>query len=372
MDDVVLSVSDFVAITNQTFQYALPSVTVAGELANLRVSKNRWVYFDLKDDSSSVKFFGTVHQLPGPLEDGLMMRVQATPKLHQLYGFSLNVLSMQPMGEGSLRRAADLLQAKLAAEGLFDIDRKRPLPYPPQSIGLITSAQSAAYHDFTKILDNRWSGIEIQLADVQVQGEPAVQQIVNAISYFNSHDTGVELLVITRGGGSADDLAAFSSELVVRAIAASRLPTLVAIGHEIDTSLGELAADVRASTPSNAAEIMVPDRRTIKLELVAAKLQLGLVINQRVELLADRLQQDNLALHTAIDKLLAAISQSIQAKAALLQALSPTSALQRGYAMIRQSSKTIMRAAQLTEGQTVRIILHDGQADATISRIKLQ
>src|SRR5690606_23821503 len=117
-------------------EYAYPNVTVTGELANFRVSKNRWVYFDLKDEQCSVKFFGTVHQLPGPLEDGMMLAVSGMPRLHPLYGFSVNVVSIKPVGEGSIKKAARLLEEKLAREGLFDPERKRPLPYPPAHIGL--------------------------------------------------------------------------------------------------------------------------------------------------------------------------------------------------------------------------------------------
>ncbi len=168
--------SDFVALLNQTLEFAYPSVSITGELANFRVSRGRWVYFDLKDNEASVKFFGTVYQLPGPLEDGLLLKVRGQPRLHPLYGFSVNVMSIQPAGEGSLRRAANLLRAKLAAEGLLDESRKRSLPYPPARIGLITSKQSAAYADFIKILDTRWRGVNIDLIDVQVQGEAAPGQ----------------------------------------------------------------------------------------------------------------------------------------------------------------------------------------------------
>ena len=220
---IELSVSDFVALLNQTLEFAYPSVTIIGELANFRVSKNRWVYFDLKDDKASVKFFGTVYQLPGPLEEGMLLKVRGQPRLHQLYGFSVNVLSMLPAGEGSIRRAADLLQAKLTVEGLFDPARKRALPYPPSRVGLITSAQSAAYADFIKIMNARWQGVEIELIDVQVQGEPAPEQISQAIEQFNAQALPPEVLVLIRGGGSAEDLAAFSSEQVTRAVAASRV-----------------------------------------------------------------------------------------------------------------------------------------------------
>ena len=171
MDDLVLTVSDFVAVFNQTIEFAYPNVVLRGELANLRVSKNRWVYFDLKDDLASVKCFGTVYQLPGPLEDGMLLEVRAVPRLHPQFGFSLTVQNITPVGEGSIKRAATLLQAKLAKEGLFDENRKRRLPYPPARVGLITSVGSAAYADFIKILDARWGGIELLMADVQVQGE---------------------------------------------------------------------------------------------------------------------------------------------------------------------------------------------------------
>jgi len=205
---VELSVSDFVALLNQALEYAYSGVVIVGELANLRVSKNRWVYFDLKDEFSSVKFFGTVYQLPGPLEDGMMLKVRGLPKLHNLYGFSVNVQTIQPVGEGTIKRAAQLLQAKLTAEGLFDEARKRSLPYPPARIGLITSKQSAAYADFIKILDVRWRGLEVELIDVQVQGEVAPAQITAAIEQFNGRPQPPETLIIIRGGGSAEDLAA--------------------------------------------------------------------------------------------------------------------------------------------------------------------
>ena len=261
--ELTLTVSEFVAVLNQTLEFAYPNVTVSGELANFRVSKNRWVYFDLKDEESSVKFFGTIYQLPGPLEDGMMLAVSGMPRLHPLYGFSVNVVSIRPVGEGSIKKAAKLLEAKLAGEGLFDLERKRPLPYPPTHIGLITSAESAAYRDFVKVLGARWGGIKISLIDVQVQGEVSPAQLVAAIEQFNQAAEPPEVLVVTRGGGSAEDLQAFSTEQVTRAVAASRIPTLVAIGHEVDISLAELAADQRASTPSNAAELLVPDRRAV-------------------------------------------------------------------------------------------------------------
>lgn len=369
MDDVVLSVSDFVAVLNQTLEFAYPSVAVQGELANLRVSKNRWVYFDLKDEHASVKFFGTVYQLPGPLEDGLMMQVRGLPRVHPLYGFSVNVQFMQPVGEGSLRRAAALLEAKLAAEGLFDDGRKRPLPYPPKRIGLITSGGSAAYHDFIKILNERWSGIEVLLADVQVQGEPAPAQIITALDHFNTIEE-VDVVVITRGGGSAEDLAAFSTESVTRAVAASRTPTLVAIGHEVDFSLAELAADQRASTPSNAAQLLTPDKRQAAQSLQQIRISLGRILSDSVKEKRRLLAQQAADLCAATERYLEQLSQSLHLKRQVLAALSPEDALKRGYAIVRIHGKSLRSIKQAKVDEAIAIKVSDGEITANITGIK--
>lgn len=365
-NELVLGVSDFVALLNQTLDYAYPSVTIQGELANLRVSKNKWVYFDLKDDYSSVKFFGTVYALPGPLEDGLVLEVRGTPRLHQLYGFSVNVQSMRPVGEGSLQRAAALLEAKLAAEGLFDPTRKRPLPYPPKRMGLITSSESAAYHDFIKILNERWGGVEIILADVQVQGEAAPGQIVAALEALNTHPEDLEVIAITRGGGSAEDLAAFSTEVVTRAVAASRIPTIVAIGHEVDVSLAELAADQRASTPSNAAQMLVPDRRHELEALRSQKVALGQALTQAVRSLRQTLRANAEYLLTRTTGLVERARHQLHLQQQILAALSPEAALQRGYALVRAKGKVVRSAKQVKPQDKLEIRLSDGEIKAVV------
>jgi exodeoxyribonuclease VII large subunit len=367
--EIEVSVSDFVALLNQTYEYVFPSVMITGELANFKVSKNRWVYFDLKDDEASVKFFGTVQMLRtiGPIENGMLMQVRGAPRMHNLYGFSVNVISMRPSGEGSIRRAAELLTAKLKAEGLFDESRKRVLPYPPKRIGLITSRQSAAYADFIKILGARWGGLQIELIDVQVQGEAAPEQIVTAIERFNELKNPPEVLVLIRGGGSADDLAAFSAESVARALAASRVPTLAAIGHEIDTSLAEMAADKRASTPSNAAELLVPDKRAV-LE----------TLRQNTEDLYDAVQdyftserqvlEDFVAdAAKAVERMLERGSTNLEQARNLLQVLSPQAALKRGYAIVRKGNGAVVRtAADAPVGAIVHIEIDDDELSAEV------
>lgn len=367
-DAIELTVSDFVALHNQVLEYAFPNVTVVGELANFRISKNKWVYFDLKDDTASVKFFGTIYQLSGPLEDGMMLRVQGTPRVHPQFGFSITVQNMQPAGEGAIKKAFDLLQAQLTKEGLFDPARKRSLPYPPERIGLITSSESAAYADFIKIVSSRWGGLEIILADVQVQGEAAPAQITEAIQQFNGLASPPELLVITRGGGSADDLWAFSTEQVTRAVAASRIPTLVAIGHEVDISLAELAADTRASTPSNAAELLTPDKAEIIAGLEAAHRLLSLSLNQAVRTSRQIIAQYDSDLHKEISRALDRQRQQLTMRAEVLGLLNPEAVLRRGYAIIRdtKSGAVVHSAKQTTAGQALELQLRDGSVSAEV------
>lgn len=369
--ELELTVSQFVALHNQVLEYAMPEVTILGELSNFKVSKNKWVYFDLKDEDASVRFFGTVYVLSSPLEDGMMLRVRGTPRVHPQFGFSISVQAMQPAGEGTIRRAADLLQKKLETEGLFAPERKRPLPYPPKYIGVITSKESAAYADFIKIINARWSGMHIQLINVQVQGEVAPVQIVAAIRQFNESPEPPEVLVITRGGGSADDLWAFSTEQVTRAVASSRIPTLVAIGHEIDLSLAELAADMRASTPSNAAELLVPDKRALLERLPDTRKELG----RNLSAVLKAGKQNVAVVREELGRVIAGhISSSrhrIDTQRKLLELLNPRAILQRGYAIVRASDGEVVRTAGAAATQpALQIEFADGSVDVALANDK--
>ncbi len=369
--ELVFTPSDFVAVLNQTLEFAYPLVTIEGELANVRVSRGKWVYFDIKDETASVKCFGSVYMLPGPIEEGMMVRIVASPRMHPLYNFSLNLQSLTPVGKGSLKRAADLLMAKLTKEGLFESSRKRPVPFAPQSVGLITSKESAAYADFVKILNERWGGVQVLHYDVQVQGEPAVADIVRAIDAINQLSQPPEVLVITRGGGSADDLAAFGAEQVVRAIAASRIPTLVAIGHEVDTSLAELAADLRASTPSNAAQLLVPDKRDELQRLSEVGKSMVQIVRQNLEVDSRNLKETKKALRHFLEQAYLAAAQTVARQADLLEALNPEAALRRGYAVLRAGGKVIKSIKFIKPGSEVSIQMHDGSARATVNKVNL-
>jgi exodeoxyribonuclease VII large subunit len=368
-----LSVSEFVAVFNQSLEMLYPSVGVVGELANFRVSKGRWLYFDLKDEISSVRFFGTVYALPGPLEDGLTLEVHGRPRLHPQFGFSIQVDSIQAVGEGSIKKAQDLLTRKLEAEGLFEPSRKRTLPYPPETIGLVTSGQSAAIADFRKILDERWGKLHMQLIDVQVQGADAPAQIVNAIASFNQASVPPEVIVVIRGGGSADDLAAFSNEAVVRAVAGSRIPTLVAIGHEVDVSLAELAADQRASTPSNAAELLVPDRVHELRSLEAATQQLDILLSGAYRHAKEDVAGTKEQLVHLLQNLQGSARQFVESRKELLALLDPYAPLRRGYALVQTADgRSVRSVANLQPNTALNVRLTDGMIKTVIESIRVE
>ena len=366
MPEQVFSVSDFVAVFNQTVSYAYPVVTIEGELANFRVSKNRWVYFDLKDGQSSVKFFGSVYQLGTQLEEGMKLRVSGSPQLHHQFGFSITIRSIQLAGEGTIKKAAKLLEEKLRKEGLFDEQRKRTLPYPPEKIGLIASGESAGYSDFLKVLNARWGNIIVDHYDIQVQGEDAPRQIIEALEFFNAQAEETEVLVITRGGGSADDMQAFSDERVTRAIAASRIPTLVAVGHERDVCLAELAADQRASTPSNAAELLTPDRQHELLALQERQQTLIAGLGSLYVRSKDQLKEIKKQLTENLTHIVGIKQQQLDAQKRILAILNPKAILNRGYSIAYKNGKVLRSSKAATKGDAVKLRLANGELDLEV------
>lgn len=339
MDVPTFGVSEFLAVLNQTLEMAYPVAIVEGEVASYKVSQGKYVFFDLKDEAGAVSCFMMLYQQRMPLEDGMKVLVRAQPRVTARGKFSLTVQAVRLVGEGTLRRSQELLKAKLTAEGLFDQARKRSLPTMPQRIAVISSPQAAGYADFIKIVNQRIGGLSIEVAPVQVQGDPAPAQIVRAIEYFNQQSQEADVLVLIRGGGSADDLAAFSDEAVVRAIAGSRIPTLVGVGHETDTTLADLAADVRAATPSNAAQLMVPDRR----ELIAAvRHQLLSMAASTERSIHQLIYDDRQKLSDALERASEAVElhqRELTTHMQALRAYDPAAVLARGYAIVRGTLK---------------------------------
>lgn len=330
-------VSDFIALTNQTLEYAYPSVEVEGEVSGFKVNQGKFVFFDLKDAGGSVGCFMMLFQLRMPIEDGMKVVVTATPKLTQWGKFSLTVQAIQPSGEGSLKKSFELLKAKLEKEGLFSAERKRPLPREPRHIAVISSTQAAGYGDFIKIINDRWGGMKVDVAHVQVQGVDAADQIIRALKYFNSLENVSEVVVIIRGGGSADDLSTFNDELLVREIALSRIPTLVGVGHEVDESLADMAADVRAATPSNAAQILVPDKheqvRSVRHKMTALLPRIEQTIDAKRREISETMNRSFRAIGRRYDF----YDMQLVSRQSILAQLDPRRVLARGYAIVRGS-----------------------------------
>lgn len=336
MENVLLSVSDFIALTNQTLEYAFPTVAVQGEITEFKISQGKWVRFKLKDEGSVINCFMTMFQLRIPLEDGMKVVVTAQPKLDGRWGsFTLNVRTVQLTGEGSIKKGFELLKAKLEKEGLFAPERKRPLPRVPKHVAVVSSTEAAGYADFVKVINERWGGMDVEVAHTQVQGAVAPDQIIRAIHYFNSLEVLPEVLVIIRGGGSAEDLSTFNDEPLVRAIAESRIPTLVGVGHEVDHTLADMVADVRAATPSVAAQILVPDKREIIRGAQAQANSVGYLLTQAIDNYSQQTKENLNAAFSRIQEKLDATFEQLGVLRVVVSQLNPENVLKRGYALLR-------------------------------------
>jgi exodeoxyribonuclease VII large subunit len=353
MEKVLLSVSDFVALTNQTLEYAFPGVAIEGEVSEYKVSQGKWIFFKLKDEESAIDCFLPAWQLRVPIEEGMKVVVQGSPKLTKWGRFSVTVQAIRPSGEGAIKKSFELLKAKLEAEGLFASERKRPLPTVPQHIAVISSTEAAGYADFIKILNDRWGGLQVEVAHVQVQGDAAPDQMIRALQYFNEREETPEVIVLIRGGGSADDLAAFNDEQLVRAIAASRVPTMVGVGHEVDVSLADYAADVRAATPSNAAQLLVPDRRDLIRSVRSQVASLLPTMLRAVEQTSSNIQDQLGRALQGIEQQLERMFDQLVSRRQVLAQLNPETVLARGYALLR--GQPVL--GETIEVETARVIL---------------
>lgn len=280
----ILPVSVFAELINTSLG-DLGEFIVEGEISQLQISQGRWLFLTLKDDQAAVSVFAPVFRITSAsaLTEGMKVQVYGKAGLYQKTGrFSLNAYRIVPAGEGALRLAYERLKAKLQAEGLFDPARKRPLPFLPTRIGLITARGARAYSDFLKVLGERMGGLQIEFYPVQVQGKDSVASVLQALRYFNALPNPPEVIVLTRGGGSLEDLLSFNDEQVARAIFSSKIPVVSAIGHEEDVALTDFVADLRASTPSNAAELLVPSRLELSTKIRHLELKLTHTVTQRL------------------------------------------------------------------------------------------
>lgn len=404
-----LTVKEFNQLIHTVLQEAVGEVSIVGEVSGFKTSQGKWAFFDLKDTDSIVNCFMPLFRLDFPIADGQEIMVTGTPGIHASSGrFSFTVRAVTLRGEGALQKAFEDMKAKLMAEGLFDAAHKQRIPRFPEHIGIITSGEGAAVNDITKVLNGRWGGLKLSLIPVAVQGKNAPDELIAAINHFNQY-VPVDVIIFGRGGGSLEDLQAFNSERVARAIFASKIPIIAGIGHEHNTSICDLVADVRAATPSNAAEICVPDRAEVKreIDMLVHRGQQGISRNitrlrhelrhqtQTLQLFISGRVSDIRALiqslyqsfknkRTTLDMLqqkldmsqrhlvqrmtdrLHTAKQTYDESSKLLLALSPQSILNRGYSITyaADTQKPIVRLADIPEDGRIRTQLSDGSIES--------
>ncbi len=395
----VMTVSGFLAFVNDTFKaiWDVQEVAVEGEVSGYRLSQGQWVSFDLKDPDGLVNIFLPVWKQTVPIEDGMRVRVFGWPRIYPKYGkFSISAEKIELAGEGALRKALAALRQKFESEGLFDPARKRTLPRFPERIALVASKESAAYGDFIRVVGERWRGLEIDVYHVLVQGDRAPQEIVRAIEMINARvgagssrpSDGYDVLVMTRGGGSLDELMSFNDERVVRAVFGCKIPTMVAIGHERDVTFAEEVADVRGSTPTDCARRLVPDRTDVLYELAHLQEVISDTLQEQID--STRRQADQVlvsadhwlqTVQNRFEALRVPVIAAVQhwferleeryiAVTRLFQSFDPRSVLRRGYAIVTAShGKIVTSVRQVVPGDRLALQLRDGSVESTAQSI---
>ena len=390
---------------------ALRSIRLRGEVSNFkRHSSGHW-YFTLKDDRcriSAVMFRQNAMRMSIRPMDGMSVIVSGQVSLYPESGtYQVYCDNMRPDGVGTLYQQFEALKQKLQMEGLFDQARKRPLPWRPRKIAVVTSETGAVLHDIRRVSARRDPGVPLVLLPVQVQGIGAAEDIAAAIRRAGKLP-GVDVIITGRGGGSMEDLWAFNEEIVARAIAESPIPVISAVGHETDTTIADFAADARASTPSNAAEMAVPDRREIveglrdirrhmtdavlglvhqrryelltlqrrmealrpeqKLSMLSARaaamrLRLNTALDAKLPVLAHRIGMAGMRLDSAMDKQLSRPQERIERAKARLAALNPSAVLERGYALVMDGDQVVSSAKTANEMTHMTLRFRDGSVE---------
>ncbi len=412
-----ISITNLTATIRDLLETGLGEVWVAGEISNFRAPGSGHLYFTLKDETatlSAVMFMREARRVGFALQDGQAILARGTITVYEARGqYQIQVAEIRPRGQGSLQQRFEELKRRLAAENLFDLDRKRELPVFPETIGVVTSLQGAVLQDMLQILQRRAPGIRILVRGVRVQGIGAAQEIAEAVDAFSAKKN-VDLVVVARGGGSLEDLWAFNEELVARSLAACSVPTISAVGHETDFTIADFVADLRAPTPSAAAELLTRDwnewretlaklqtrlERTTRQTLEDHRDHLNRLASsyalreprrvvrqwaQRLDDLRENLQATALAAihdHQGDLRLLGTRLKAHQPARELerrrahlgqltarLRALGPQATLDRGYALVlNREGHPVSKAEKKLEGESVKIILSKGTLDANLT-----
>ena len=375
---------------------ALRTVLVRGEMSNVVAHASGRVYFTLKDERSQVAcvvFRGDAARLRFEPEDGLEVLVAGDIDVFPVRSqYQLVARDVRPIGQGAWWLHFQQVRMRLEAEGLTSESRKRPLPAMPHRVGLVTSPDGAAYHDVLRVFGDRWPLLEVVFAPAPVQGDDAPSALIDALARLARAD--IDVVIIGRGGGSAEDLACFNDEALARVVATFPIPVVSAIGHETDVTILDFVADVRAATPTRAAELVAPDRGEALRTLARMRQDLGAVLRglvdrmreraeaarsrlspeavlARVRDLAQRLDGALEDVQSALDRRVATAMERADRAAAALHALGPHSTLERGFAMVLDPhGATVSSVGSVSRGDSLRVIVRDGEIRVTVEEMK--
>lgn len=394
-----LSVTEITRQIKGVLGTAFPSVWVLGEISDLARPRSGHVYLTLKDDQSQIRavlWRGMAQRLTFDLADGQQVLCRGDVDVYVPRGsYQLVIRRIEPRGLGSLEQRLRALQRKLAAEGLFAEQWKQPLPAFPRRVAVVTSPTGAAVRDFLEVVRKRWQGVDILIVPTRVQGNGAAAEIARALRQVNQLQPSPDVLVLTRGGGGMEDLWCFNEEKVVRAIFASRIPVVSGVGHEIDVTLSDLVADVRALTPTDAAQRVIPSSDELaaslrhfhsrlaaslnavahaaqgRLEALAARRVLRRPLD-RVRDLERRLDELHVRVTRAAEATLRQAQRHVQASAGRLESLSPLNVLARGYSVTQagRDGPVVRDASQLKVGDALMTRYARGQTLSRVESIK--
>ncbi len=373
---------------------SFPSVIVEGEISNFkRHMPSGHLYFTLKDEEAQVRcvmWRSDAARVRFDVADGMKVIVKGRVSLYEPRGdFQLYAVSLVPAGQGALQLAFEQMKKKLEEEGLFSEEHKKPLPRFPSRIGIVTSLEGAAVRDIISVIGRRFPAVELMIFPVKVQGDGAAEEVAAAIRDINKM-SDLDVLIVGRGGGSLEDLWAFNEEIVARAIYASKIPVVSAVGHQVDFTISDFVADVRAATPSAAAELVVPDRMEVTAGIASAMRVIRRAVGQNIDRL--ELELEKLSHHYALRQPLSLVDQKSQMVDELarrmesqtqfyvetvenklsaftkhLNALSPAAVLARGYAIVEDSRGIVSSVRKLNIGDQATIRLSDGTLDSQIT-----
>jgi exodeoxyribonuclease VII large subunit len=390
----VITITELTRQIKFSLESSFPHVWVEGEISNFKQHTSGHLYFTLKDEGaqlSALMWRSRVANLTFQPEDGMKVIARGSITVYPPRGnYQLDVDQIQPLGLGELQLAFERLKQKLDREGLFDAEHKKPIPEFPECIGLVTSETGAALQDIRSVLSRRHPSVEVVLAPVRVQGAGAAEEIADAIKYLN-HYGGIDVLIVGRGGGSLEDLWAFNEEVVARAIYASKIPIISAVGHEIDFSIADFVADLRAPTPSVAAELVVRDRSELLEDIgnlcytmrgaldnqlsglreQTASLVTSYSFNRPKDLVREfsqRVDELERSLGISFTHTAQIVRQKYNSLQRQLQALNPGGVLKRGYAIVRKEGRIVSSADLLGYGDEADLQFHDGTIGVKVEK----